>query len=749
MLCLARGVPPPVTDTAEYRFDVFLCHASEDKKAVRAFARQLEAAGLTVWLDEEQLSPGVEPPEAIVQALEESRHVLIWVTDRWLDKSWTQWELGLFTKAKSDARKVLPVLRRAWDDARLGPYLTRAIAVPFECDADQRLWLAVCGVRGDGPGKRESWAEQGRALSRRLREPTDDEHAPPPSSVAARLHAAYERREQLVIDEHDTSEVDAEILELKREQRHGPTLHAGEFLGDGRFRLIEVIGRGGFATVWKAYDRNGRRLVAVKVLHGQFAQDVSRQERLYRGAGKMAELPHAHVVRVLVPRGQDHGFHYYVLEYLAGGDLHEAIINKTLDTNRALDVIDSVATALEVAHDRGLVHRDVKPQNILLRSDGTAALTDFDLVQAKDTTGGTRTGALGTVLFTAPEQNDDASRVDHRADIYSLGMTAVFCVHGSKLPLAAMYGRDEFLGGLSCNEAVRAVLHRAVELSREARYDSVAEFREALATVRRSEQGVGSPAESQGPKTTGRRSKGAATILAPRRGVELVRIPGGSFLMGSPDDEDGRFDHEGPQHRVELSDFHLAPTPVTNAQYGEYLRARPNLAKPKYWGHAEYNKPQQPVVGVSWEEAQAYCEWAGLVLPTEAQWEYACRAGTTTRYHSGDTEEDLARAGWYRGNSGTRLHAVGEKEANAFGLYDMHGNVWEWCADAWVNNYERAVHQPGDGLRTEPVGFAFRVLRGGYFSSSARDARSAFRYYGGPGYRDGDVGFRPAQGIHK
>ncbi len=186
MLYLASGAPSPVTDAAEYRFDVFLSHASEDKTAVRAFARQLEAAGQTVWLDEEQLPPGEEPREAIVQALEESRHVLIWVTDAWLDKSWTQWELDLFAKAKTDARKVLPVLRRAWDDARLGPYLTRAIAVPFECDADQRLWLAVCGVRGDGPGKRESWAEQGRALSTRSREPTDDEHAPPPGSVAVR-----------------------------------------------------------------------------------------------------------------------------------------------------------------------------------------------------------------------------------------------------------------------------------------------------------------------------------------------------------------------------------------------------------------------------------------------------------------------------------------------------------------------------------------------------------------------------------
>ncbi len=236
------------------------------------------------------------------------------------------------------------------------------------------------------------------------------------------------------------------------------------------------------------------------------------------------------------------------------------------------------------------------------------------------------------------------------------------------------------------------------------------------------------------------------TVVAPRGGVELVRIPGGSFLMGSPDDEEGHLDNEGPQRRVELSDFYLAATPVTNAQYGEYLKARPDVEKPQYWGDAEYNQPQQPVVGVSWEEAQAYCEWAGLRLPTEAQWEYACRAGTTTRYHSGDTEEDLARAGWYDGNSDDRLHSVGQKEANAFGLYDMHGNVEEWCAENWTGSYEDAVHQPGDGLRTEPVGYANRVLRGGYFINSARHARSAYRSNGKPDYRYDLVGFRPAQG---
>jgi formylglycine-generating enzyme required for sulfatase activity len=243
-----------------------------------------------------------------------------------------------------------------------------------------------------------------------------------------------------------------------------------------------------------------------------------------------------------------------------------------------------------------------------------------------------------------------------------------------------------------------------------------------------------------------RRSGGAVeSIVAKRGGVELVLVPGGSFVMGSPAGEEGRYDHEDPQHEVELASFWLAKAPVTNAQYGEYLKANPAVKEPEYWGDQSYNQPQQPVVGVSWEEARAYCEWAGLKLPTEAQWEYACRAGTTTRYWSGDGEEDLKRVGWYAENSGGRLHAVGELEANPFGLYDMHGNVFEWCLDSFGPYTTRP--RAGDGLRHEPVGDASRVFRGGSFGDTARYARSAYRLWDAPGFRWFVLGFRPAQVI--
>ncbi len=230
--------------------------------------------------------------------------------------------------------------------------------------------------------------------------------------------------------------------------------------------------------------------------------------------------------------------------------------------------------------------------------------------------------------------------------------------------------------------------------------------------------------------------------VAQPSGIALVYVPAGEFDMGS---KKGDSD-ERPVHRVRVRAFWLAKHPVTNAEYARYLEAT-GAAQSGYWTDSKYNQPNQPVVGVAWEDAKRYCEWAELVLPSEAQWEYACRGGTQpteSEYWFGDDEKELKDVGWFDANSGGRLQAVAQKRPNPFGLFDVHGNVWEWCEDTWHKNYKGA---PADGSAWVDEASELRVRRGGSFALTAGSARSAFRGWAHPSRRWQGLGFRPAQAV--
>jgi formylglycine-generating enzyme required for sulfatase activity len=175
---------------------------------------------------------------------------------------------------------------------------------------------------------------------------------------------------------------------------------------------------------------------------------------------------------------------------------------------------------------------------------------------------------------------------------------------------------------------------------------------------------------------------------------------------------------------------------VTQEQYQQVMGANPS----------QFKGANLPVETVSWSDAMEFCKEVSektgqtVQLPTEAQWEFACRAGTTTTYYTGDTEADLGRAAWYGANSKGKTHPVGQKESNAFGPHDMHGNVWEWCEDVFHDSYEGA---PTDGSSwVEGGNQALRVLRGGSWSGIPSYCRSADRYRDAPPYASGDFGCR-------
>jgi formylglycine-generating enzyme required for sulfatase activity len=240
--------------------------------------------------------------------------------------------------------------------------------------------------------------------------------------------------------------------------------------------------------------------------------------------------------------------------------------------------------------------------------------------------------------------------------------------------------------------------------------------------------------------------------LAEGLAITMLQIPAGSFQMGSPASEAERRGNEGPQHRVQLQSFFLGQTPVTQAQWKEVaswsqvsLKLNPDPAI--------FKGANRPVEQVSWEEATEFCRRLSkrtklvYTLPSEAQWEYACRAGTTTPFAFGDTlTPDLANYdGNYTYESGPKgqyrqqTTDVGSFAGNAWGLQDMHGNVWEWCLDHWHNSYTGA---PADGSAWTAGGGTSRLLRGGSWYGDPANCRSAYRSNGRPDGRGYSLGFR-------
>lgn len=236
--------------------------------------------------------------------------------------------------------------------------------------------------------------------------------------------------------------------------------------------------------------------------------------------------------------------------------------------------------------------------------------------------------------------------------------------------------------------------------------------------------------------------------------LHMVLIPGGSFLMGSPDNELERLEREGPQHPVSVAKFLMGRYSVTQAQW-RAVAALPKAEKELKPNPSKFKGNDLPVERISWYEAVEFCDrltkhtGRPYRLPSEAEWEYACRAGTTTPFNFGDTittevanyDGDYTYGNSPKGKNRRTTAAVGQlNNANAYGLSDMHGNVYEWCQDHWHDNYEGA---PTDGTAwIEGGNDDLRVIRGGSCDDYPRFCRSAYRLDDSPDFRSYDAGFR-------
>ena len=569
----------------------------------------------------------------------------------------------------------------------------------------------------------------------------------------------------------------------------------------GSYVVLDRIGAGGMGRVYKAMHRQMRRTVALKVLPKSRRTDPHAQARFMREVRASARLNHPNIVTAFDVKDEG-DLTYLVMEYVKGASLSDLIkTHGKLAPPQAAAIAHQVALALEHACERGVVHRDIKPGNILLTERGTVKVLDMGLARIEHPESdpdrpGTLTAdgvVIGTVDYLSPEQAMDSHRVDTRADIYSLGCTLYHMLSGrvpfpgenvaEKLMKHQMREAEPVttLAPDVPDELVTVVVRMMAKRPGD-RFQTPAEVTQALqpwagqsvaelvASVPAGGSGSPSPSTATGvpkPSKPAPAPQGPASAAPkpskpapapPRRvpgstsnriGMKLRLIRAGEFVMGSPPGEGGRDDDEA-QHRVRITQrFYMSVHPVTN---DEYLEFNGDHHSGEYDGHS-LTVGNHPVVNISWHDAAAFCAWLSeqegrtYRLPTEAEWEYACRAGTTTPFNFGETistdqanyDGTLTYGGGREGVYRTCTTPVGQFGPNAWGLCDMHGNVWEWCHDWYAKDYDAT------SVQTDPRGPGIggaRVFRGGSWYDDPSTCRSADRDKDNPDRRSGDLGFR-------
>lgn len=599
----------------------------------------------------------------------------------------------------------------------------------------------------------------------------------------------------------------------------------------GRYRILAELGRGGMGIVYRATDTELGRTVAVKTLRlSEYAtpQEVlGLRERLVREARAAGHLNHPNIVAVH-DIGHEGDTAYIVMEFVDGRNLDDMLAESApLPVDLALRILADAARALDHAHARGIVHRDVKPANIMVQADGGVKIADFGIAKLAWTKTMTETGMIaGSPHYMAPEQLKGES-VSAKTDQFALAGVAYTLLTGRKPfdadTVASLFAKilnaapvpvETFTPGL--DPGVGRVLHKAMAKNPADRFASCAEFvgalksarfgaatetpkekpgrsmlaiaiaavaliivaaggfllyqrrqaaqagleaRKALASAEAAKaQAKSAETAKPGPEkerkalatqASAGKEKETKAIAAtppvkpvkaevktnPVDGLVYVKIPPGTYQMGCSPGDDECDDVEKPAHPATVSEaFWMGQTEVTVAAYQRFTQAT-GTKMPAPPGMNYEFKAQDPMVNMKRDDAEAYCKWAGGRLPSEVEWEWAARAGAKGPFHGNPA--DIA---WHEDSGSALPHPVAKKAPNAFGLYDMLGNVREWCRDEFLPY--TATGEPGRSRGS--IYGADSVARGGSVENRKRYIRVSVRYNAGTGGSSpiGDSGFR-------
>ena len=537
-------------------------------------------------------------------------------------------------------------------------------------------------------------------------------------------------------------------------------------LQGGKYKIVGHISSGGFGNTYEGVHTMMDTKVAIKEFFPKMfcnrdeitshitvatQSNIELVDKLRKKfieeAKAIFKMNHPNIVKVH-DIFEENGTAYYVMDYIDGKSLGDIVKQRgALSESEAVDYIRQVADALKYVHSLNRLHLDIKPGNVMAEANGHAVLIDFGASKYYDMESGENTSTLmgvNTKGYAPVEQSTQSfTKFSPATDIYALGATLYKLLTGITPPDAnLLMAKEETLASLpSCiSMSTHNAVLKAMTLIRADRVQTVETFLSLLDSktpdTSDNEETVCEEACKAAEEEQKRREGGTSSKTFTLSGVsfDMVKVQAGSFTMGATSEMEDPFNDEKPIHRVTLTnDYYIGKTEVTQALWRIVMGDNPSCIK----------GDNHPVENVTWYDCREFISRLNSMtgrdfrLPTEAEWEFAARGGNKSNHYQYSGSDKLGDVAWYDENSGGKTHPVATKLPNELGIYDMSGNVWEWCSD-WFEYYDCISEINPTG----PNNGTLHVLRGGGCDDEMWKCRSSYRDNTDPFNCGRDLGLR-------